>query len=358
MPDKGEKKGELPPEVDKYLSALVKDPRSKAFVPLADIYRKAGMLDEAIQVAKDGLKHNPNYLSGRFVLGRCYFEKGLLPEAEEELRRVVKVNPENVDAQKILAMILEKKGDNDNAIKTWDIVLTLAPNDPEAKQRMAVLKANIKKEESPHPEPVPPEVTVHKEPVSCEIPAKPAGEEIIQNSAGGEQVVTEDTVKQEESRSAEQTVEQPPVPPVEQSTEGITERKEEVVKKTIEQMVEEKESVSSVSLTGGMKEEKQDATIKSTSRMDAKEEIRDEQKEGMSTRELAELYVKQGFLDRALKIYRELEESNPDDMELKKRIEFIVAELDKKKKPETEVSSFKENIKTLSSWLEKIKRGG
>ncbi len=365
MPEKGSNKGELPPEVDKYLAALVKDPKSKAFVPLADAYRKAGMLDEAIQVARDGLKYNPNYVSGHFVLGRCYFEKDMLKEAEDEISKVVRINPENADAQRILAKIKEKTGRSDEAIKIWDTVLTLVPNDVEAKQRIEELKKTLQIEEKKEPEgevekeevkeeSAPsgvresPEQSVQagavesppsvceipsqevkqetSEPESCEIPLQKAEEEIAKPVTTEEAVTEAQKSLEEPQPTLSETV-------TEATTSGITDgRISEITK----------EERPPADITGQEPEQKEIITKEGT---------------GISTRALAELYVKQGFLERALKVYKEIEASSPDDKEIKKQIEIITAELNKRKEKEPN-EKFKENIKTLSSWLEKIKRGG
>lgn len=378
MPDKVPNKGELPPEVDKYLAALVKDPRSKAFVPLADAYRKAGMIDQAIQVAKDGLKFNPNYISGRLVLGRCYFEKGMLKEAEEELTKVTKVNQENADAQRLLAKIREKTGRIDEAIKTWDIVLTLSPGDTEAKQKLEELKQYLKKEEPPKPvveerkEPPPevkPEQDVVKElksekPVQEVVSAEP--QKVIPSEIPAyeaEEFTVSGPVKKElqqesvEKKTGEVKTELPETEAVEHSIPPVSEIPvSETEKEESPREIRSQQIASEVSGLQPKKVEKEET--KSVEETPGKEpETKKEEPAGISTRELAELYIKQGFLDRALKMYRELESRAPDDVEIKRKIEFLTSEL-KKKSAGTEETKLKENIKTLSSWLEKIKRGG
>ena len=53
---------------------LGKDPNSKIFAQLAEEYRKAGRLEEAIQTCRDGLETHPNYFSARVALGRALLE--------------------------------------------------------------------------------------------------------------------------------------------------------------------------------------------------------------------------------------------------------------------------------------------
>lgn len=420
MPEKGTTKGELPPEVDKYLAALVKDPKSKAFVPLADAYRKAGMLDEAIQVAKDGLKYNPGYISGRFVLGRCYYEKEMFKEAEEELQRVVKSNPENADAQRLLARIQEKQGRLEEAIKTWDIVLTLVSNDGEAKQRIEELRKQLappKEEKKQEPELTQkpeekPEEPIAPEPSSAEVSMEEPTQMQEQVKAIEEGLGAPEMVGEEEKAEAEKG-EEKIGEKVEAEVEGEVkvEAKVEGEVKVEEKIEEEKkerlEQVSSIGVQEGAQAELREHSPVSSADACAIEvsesvslepssidkhvvkdagisigapEIPKETKEvkqsepqveevsrethapapekDVSTRALADMYFKQGYYERALKVYRELEALTPGDQEIKSRIKFIEEELKKKGAPEPGEAKFKENIKTLSSWLDKIKRGG
>ena len=105
----------VPPEINKYLAILSKDPGSMVFAPLAEAYRKAGMLAEAIATAQDGLKLRPDYVSGMVALGRAYFEKGLLAEARENLEKVLVIAPDNIIAAGILEEIKKKSADQPEA---------------------------------------------------------------------------------------------------------------------------------------------------------------------------------------------------------------------------------------------------
>ena len=48
--------------------------RARIFAPLAEAYRKAGLVDEAIEVAREGLRIHPNFVGGRVALGRALFD--------------------------------------------------------------------------------------------------------------------------------------------------------------------------------------------------------------------------------------------------------------------------------------------
>ncbi len=55
------------------------NPHSRAFAPLADLYRKAGRLEEAIEVLEAGLAEHPRYVSALVILARCHVDAGGRP---------------------------------------------------------------------------------------------------------------------------------------------------------------------------------------------------------------------------------------------------------------------------------------
>ena len=57
--------------LDKYLTALEKDPKSRVFAPLAEYYRKNGLLSQAIDTLNQGIKFNPDYVLGHLGLAFC-----------------------------------------------------------------------------------------------------------------------------------------------------------------------------------------------------------------------------------------------------------------------------------------------
>jgi tetratricopeptide (TPR) repeat protein len=82
-----------------------RDPASIAFAQLAEEYRRAGELDEAVRVAGAGLERHPDYLSARVTLGRALIALGRFDEAEPELESVVRAAPDNLAAIRALAEI-------------------------------------------------------------------------------------------------------------------------------------------------------------------------------------------------------------------------------------------------------------
>ena len=119
-------------ELEKLREKVEKDPNSKLFVSLAEMYRKAGRLDEAMSVLQGGIARQPAYTTARVALGKIYIEKELKKEAKEEFEAVVAAIPDNLYAQKKLAEIYMEEGHRDNAKKALRVVIRLNPMDEEA----------------------------------------------------------------------------------------------------------------------------------------------------------------------------------------------------------------------------------
>lgn len=88
------------------------DPASIVFAALAEEYRKAGRIDEAIETCRAGLERHPSYLSARVTLGRALIEKGDFREARTHLEQVVRQAPENLAAIRALAEIHHRGGNS------------------------------------------------------------------------------------------------------------------------------------------------------------------------------------------------------------------------------------------------------
>ncbi|MGB9715618.1 MAG: tetratricopeptide repeat protein [Thermodesulfovibrionales bacterium] len=131
-------------DIERLKERIEKDPNSKLFVPLAEEYKKAGMLEEAVDVLLKGLERHPNYMSARVSLGKIYLEKGLLNEASQEFEKVVSAIPENLYAHKKLAEIYESLDNKPKAIEELRTVLRLNPIDEVAAKTLASLEESLK----------------------------------------------------------------------------------------------------------------------------------------------------------------------------------------------------------------------
>ena len=116
-----------------------KDPASIAFAQLAEECRRAGELQEAVDVCRTGLEIHPGYLSARVTLGRALLELNQLDEAQVELETVLRSAPENLAALRALAETLHKRGELGDALTQYRAALSLAHNDPDLQETVAEL---------------------------------------------------------------------------------------------------------------------------------------------------------------------------------------------------------------------------
>ena len=83
------------PRIEDLRRRIQKDPTSIAFAQLAEEYRRAGQIKEAVDVCRAGLDIHPGYLSARVTLGRALIELDQRDEAQTELELVLASAPEN-----------------------------------------------------------------------------------------------------------------------------------------------------------------------------------------------------------------------------------------------------------------------
>ena len=105
-----------------------RDPDGRGFAQLADAYRRAGDPKQAFELLGDGLDRHPDFSPGHVVATRLYLEQGLFSEAEISARRALDLDPENVDALGSLAAALDEVGEDADAAR---VRLQLAALEPE-----------------------------------------------------------------------------------------------------------------------------------------------------------------------------------------------------------------------------------
>ena len=126
-------------EIDRLALALAKEPGSKAFIPLAEEYGKAGMWEEAAAVLEDGLKTYPSFITAMVALGRAYDQMNQAVKAKAILEEAVKLSPENLRAHRTLAKIYVAQGAKDAALRSCNVILSVNPQDQEALSLRTIL---------------------------------------------------------------------------------------------------------------------------------------------------------------------------------------------------------------------------
>ena len=102
------------------------DPGSRLFLALAEEYRKAGRLSEALTTLQRGLLSHPGYLSAQVALGRAHFEAGQATEAIATFSRVLAADPGNLVSAKSLADIHLSRGESLEAVKKYKLYRALS----------------------------------------------------------------------------------------------------------------------------------------------------------------------------------------------------------------------------------------
>src|SRR5688572_26732618 len=95
------------------------EPRSRFFVPLAEEYRRAGRLPEAIKALENGLAAHPGYVAARVALGRALLETGRIEESMEAFSKALSDDPSNLVAAKALGDIHLSRGEPMEALKRY-----------------------------------------------------------------------------------------------------------------------------------------------------------------------------------------------------------------------------------------------
>jgi tetratricopeptide (TPR) repeat protein len=127
----------------KYLNLYERDSSSRVFAPLAQSYRKLGMLDEAFKVLKEGISKHPTYALGYVILGNCYYDKEDYDSCYQTLRPFVADNRDNLILLKIFANCCVKIGNLQEALESYKYLLLSNPRDIEAQEKIKLLEDDL-----------------------------------------------------------------------------------------------------------------------------------------------------------------------------------------------------------------------
>ncbi len=119
-------------EIEEYRKKLADNPASLIFLPLADLFRKNRLYDEAIETCAKGLSFHPDYISARLFLAKIRLEQNMPAEAAEELKKITEIDPDNIMAHTMLEGIYRQSGSPELANAAVKKINSIASTPPEA----------------------------------------------------------------------------------------------------------------------------------------------------------------------------------------------------------------------------------
>ena len=258
--------GSTDEEIRRFEEQYRRQPESLVFARLADAYRKAGEPGRALELLEEGIAQHPDYLSAHIVRARTFRDLGRDGDARGAFERVLELDVQNLVAIRGLADLARRGGDPDGERRWLGRLVQADPFNPEPAARLAELEAS-----------------------------------------GGAGVA--------ETREGEpETPGGEPEAPVE-SEEGPDVESEEALEV-------EPEVQSAVVAEEEHLPEPWWFDPPETEPGSVEEDI--EKDADLLTRTMAELYARQGLLEEAEEIYRELLRDRPDDAELRAGLDAVL----------------------------------
>src|SRR5919108_4557149 len=122
--------------IDELQKKFEENPR-RYFAPLANEYRKAGDIQQAIDICRAYLPQQPGHMSGHIVYGQALYEARQVEEAKTVFETALSLDPENLIALRHLGDIALMVGDS-QAARTWyGRVLEADPRNEEIQAQLA-----------------------------------------------------------------------------------------------------------------------------------------------------------------------------------------------------------------------------
>jgi tetratricopeptide (TPR) repeat protein len=367
--------------IEKLQKKLDKAPNSTVFFQLAEEHRKEGNLDDALRILTEGLAHHPSYWSARVTLGRIYHQMGKAELAREELEKVIQAVPDNFLANKLLGDIYMSMNLPAKALSRYRIVQMLNRSDQEVVKHIQRLESEINKVETiPEPPALPTQpiemtspsvertgpIIVEEETyaptIQIQIPDFLEKTEVPIKAA--ETISPAEPLTVEEEAKSPAMEEEPMLPPLEEmesleelevasdtvilkAPEKLEEEKKETIEAQQPEAIDHSEELSSPAgllLSGDSisaqehqfdeldsqliagpdmeqaEELKSDASQDRTQPIEEGEEGDIEEAEELTTETLAELYLSQGLVEKAVKVYERLLLNDPGNPQIIQRL--------------------------------------
>jgi thioredoxin-like negative regulator of GroEL len=126
------------PRIEELRKKFEENPR-RYFAPLANEYRKAGDIEQAIAICREYLPQQPGHMSGHIVYGQALYEARQVDEAKSVFETALSLDPENLIALRHLGDIALMIGDAPGARMWYGRVLEADPRNEEIQAQLARL---------------------------------------------------------------------------------------------------------------------------------------------------------------------------------------------------------------------------
>ncbi len=157
------------PRIEELRKKFEENPR-RYFAPLANEYRKAGDVQQAIAICREYLPQQPGHMSGHIVFGQALYEARTFEEAKSVFETALSLDPENLIALRHLGDIALITGDSENAKVWYKRVLEADPRNEEIQAQLATIEQASASAPTPAISPAVPEAP----PPAPERPATPS----------------------------------------------------------------------------------------------------------------------------------------------------------------------------------------
>ena len=130
--------------IDDLRKKFDENPR-RYFAPLANEYRKAGDLAQAITICRQHLADQPGHMSGHIVYGQALFENKEYDEAQKVFTAALALDPENLIALRLLGDIARDGGDYTAANTWYQRVLDADPRNEDIQAQLKLVKEALER---------------------------------------------------------------------------------------------------------------------------------------------------------------------------------------------------------------------
>ncbi len=202
-------------EIEKLERRYAENPQGLTFAPLAEVHRKNGEVQRALDLLGPGLEIHPDYIPASIVLGRCHMDLGDVHAAEKAFLHVLALDGENVIALKALADISERLLKFDEAERWLRTLLSVDRSNDDAREQMQRVEVSRRQAEvasSAEPSaPAEPQAEIAAAPMedlaTQEQPDRSVGMELEAPPAADEPVPFKDSVELDAFVEFEESVE-------------------------------------------------------------------------------------------------------------------------------------------------------